>query len=274
MWIPNTTQRNLSQKQTHIEIRSVVAKRRGGRGLDWKFGIARCRLLDTGCISNKVFYPIQHSRGQPFVNPWTIQSLEFSRPEHRSEWPFPSPGALPNPGIEPRSSKLPSDSYQLSHKGSPRILECVAYPSSSGSSRPRNQTRVSRTAGRFFTSWATREGPGYHRKLYLISCNNSYWKRKKSFSKSDDHRDEPFQFSNSPGVLVTMNKLLKHFSLSYILMLLQLLSHFSCVWLFVTPWTVVHQGLCLWDSPGRILEWVALPSARGSSQPKDWAQVS
>ena len=140
MWIPNTTQRNLSQKQTHIENRSVVAKRRGGRGLDWKFGIARCRLLDTGCISNKVFYPIQHSRGQPFVNPWTIQSLEFSRPEHQSEWPFPSPGALPNPGIEPRSSKLQSDSYQLSHKGSPRILECVAYPSSSGSSRPRNQT--------------------------------------------------------------------------------------------------------------------------------------
>ena len=165
---------NLStkQKQIHIENRSVVAKRRGGRGLDWKFGITRCRLLNRGWINNKVVYPIQHSRVRPFVNPWTTQSLEFSRPEHWSEWPFPSPGALPNPGIEPRSSKLQSDSYQLSHKGSPWILECVAYPSS-GSSRPRNQTRVSRIAGRFFTNWATREGPGYHRKLYLISCNNS-----------------------------------------------------------------------------------------------------
>ena len=30
--------------------------------------------------------------------------------------------------------------YQLSHKGSPRILEWVAYPFSSGSSQPRNQT--------------------------------------------------------------------------------------------------------------------------------------
>jgi len=33
--------------------------------------------------------------------------------------------------------------HQLSHQGSPRILEWVAYPFSSGSSRPRNQTRVS-----------------------------------------------------------------------------------------------------------------------------------
>ena len=42
--------------------------------------------------------------------------------------------------------------YQLSRKGSPRILEWVACPSSSGSSQPRNQTQVSRITGRFFTS--------------------------------------------------------------------------------------------------------------------------
>ena len=44
--------------------------------------------------------------------------------------------------------------YQLSHKGSPRILEWVAYPLSGGSSWPRNQTGVSCIAGRFFTNWA------------------------------------------------------------------------------------------------------------------------
>ena len=47
--------------------------------------------------------------------------------------------------------------YQLSHKGSPRILEWVAYPFFSGSSQPRNQTGVSRIAGRFFTNHAIRE---------------------------------------------------------------------------------------------------------------------
>ena len=41
--------------------------------------------------------------------------------------------------------------YQLSHKGSPRILEWVAYPFSSGSSQPRNLTGVSCIAGGFFT---------------------------------------------------------------------------------------------------------------------------
>ena len=47
--------------------------------------------------------------------------------------------------------------YQLSHKGSPRILEWVAYPFSSISSWPKNQTVVSCVVGRFFTNWAIRE---------------------------------------------------------------------------------------------------------------------
>ena len=42
--------------------------------------------------------------------------------------PFPSLGDLPNPGIEPRSPALQAILYQLSHEGSLRILEWVAYP--------------------------------------------------------------------------------------------------------------------------------------------------
>ena len=42
--------------------------------------------------------------------------------------------------------------YQLSHKGSPRILEWVAIPFSRVSSQPKDQTQVSHFAGRFFTS--------------------------------------------------------------------------------------------------------------------------
>ena len=42
--------------------------------------------------------------------------------------------------------------YQLSHKGSPGILEWVAFPFSRGSSQPRNQTGTSCIAGRFFTN--------------------------------------------------------------------------------------------------------------------------
>ena len=42
-----------------------------------------------------------------------------------------------------------------------RLLECVAFPFSRGSSQPRNQTQDSCIAGRFFTSWATREAQEY-----------------------------------------------------------------------------------------------------------------
>ena len=35
--------------------------------------------------------------------------MEFSRQEHWSGLPFPSPGGLPDPGIEPRSPELQAD---------------------------------------------------------------------------------------------------------------------------------------------------------------------
>ena len=43
----------------------------------------------------------------------------------------------------------------------------------------------------------------------------------------------------------------------------------SCVWLFATPRTVVHGIL-----QARILEWVAFPFSKESSQPRDQTQVS
>ena len=42
-----------------------------------------------------------------------------------------------------------------------KILEWVAFPFSRGSSQPRDQIQVSLIAGRFFTSWATREAQEY-----------------------------------------------------------------------------------------------------------------
>ena len=51
------------------------------------------------------------SRVRLFVTPWTVAhqappSMGFSRQEYWSELPFPSPGDLPDPGIEPRSPAL------------------------------------------------------------------------------------------------------------------------------------------------------------------------
>ena len=46
------------------------------------------------------------------------------------------------------------------------------------------------------------------------------------------------------------------------------LSHFSRVRLFVNTWTVARQApLSMEILQARILEWVAMPSSRGSSHP-------
>ena len=56
------------------------------------------------------------------------------------EWvAFPSPGDLPNPGIEPRSPTLQADSLPVEPQGKPKNTGVA----SSGSSRSRNRTGVS-----------------------------------------------------------------------------------------------------------------------------------
>ena len=66
------------------------------------------------------------SRGRLFVIPWAVNnqaplSMGFSRPEYWSELPFPSPGDLPDPGIEPRSPTLQADSLLSELPGSIHI---------------------------------------------------------------------------------------------------------------------------------------------------------
>ena len=63
---------------------------------------------------------------QLFVTPWTVAhqaplSMEFSRKEYWSGWPFPSPGDRPNPGIRPRSPALQADSWPSEPPGKPRV---------------------------------------------------------------------------------------------------------------------------------------------------------
>ena len=66
-------------------------------------------------------------------------------------------GTFPTQGSNPGLPHCRQILYQLSHKGSPRILEWVVYPFSSGSSQSRNQTGASCVAGRFYTNWAIRK---------------------------------------------------------------------------------------------------------------------
>ena len=84
--------------------------------------------------------------------------MEFSRPEYWGGLPFPFPGDLPNPGIEPRSPALQVDSLPTEPQGKPKNTGVGSLPFSRGSARPRDRAQVSHIAGGFFTSWATGEG--------------------------------------------------------------------------------------------------------------------
>ena len=64
------------------------------------------------------------SRVRLFATPWTVAyqdplSMGFSRQEYWSGLPFPPPGDLPDPGIEPRSPALQADSLQAELPGKP-----------------------------------------------------------------------------------------------------------------------------------------------------------
>ena len=79
-------------------------------------------------------------------------------------------GIFPTQGLNPGLPRCRWILYQLSHQGSPRILEWVVFPFSRGSSRPRNWARVSYVAGGFLTPQTIdRQSPlstGFSRKEY------------------------------------------------------------------------------------------------------------
>ena len=66
------------------------------------------------------------SRIQLFATPWTVThqappSMGFSRQEYWNGLPFPSPGDLPDPGIEPRSPTLQADIVTSEPSGNTKI---------------------------------------------------------------------------------------------------------------------------------------------------------
>ena len=83
-------------------------------------------------------------------------------------------GNVPTQGLNPGLLHCRQILYQLSHMGSARILEWVAYPFSRGSSWLRNWTRVSCITGGFFTNWAIREAPQnqalFHRPILSLGA--------------------------------------------------------------------------------------------------------
>jgi len=80
------------------------------------------------------------------------KSMEFSRPEYWSGQPFPSPGDLANPGIEPRSPALQADSLLAEPQGKPTNTGVGSLSLLQQIFPTQDQPGVSYTAGGFFTN--------------------------------------------------------------------------------------------------------------------------
>ena len=141
-------------------------------------GVFQARILEWVAISSRgSFWRREQTHiscvfGIPgrFFTHWAIRECLTLCDPHGLYSPWNSPGQntevdshsllqgiFPTQGLNPGLLHCRCILYQVSHQGSPRILEWAAYPFSRGSSWPRNWVGVSCIADRFFTSWATRE---------------------------------------------------------------------------------------------------------------------
>ena len=125
-----------------------------GRVLEW-VAMPSCRgssrprgwtpISNGSCTGRKVLYCYSAT--------WEVQSESVSR-----IWLF----------VTPWTTVAHQASLSM---GFPRgrVLECVASSFSRGSSWPRNRTRVSCIAGRFFTNWAMREALSISTPRYITN---------------------------------------------------------------------------------------------------------
>ena len=77
------------------------------------------------CLVTKVYLTLE--------TPWTVAfqgplTMGFSRQEYWSGLPLPSPGGLPNQGIEPRSPTLQADSLPSEPPGKPYLPYDLTIP--------------------------------------------------------------------------------------------------------------------------------------------------
>ena len=183
--------------------------------------------------------------------------------------------------------------YQLSHKGSPRILEWIAYLFSKGSSWPRDRTMVSCIAGGFFTNWVIKEAlssvefpevtrgavvaavSGYQGWLQCGTVpGGSEWGQWRQHKGSEEALGASSSILLSlwlfplwlfpPSCLSTLT--------AQVLCLLTLTStytlssvQFSHVWIFATPWTAAHQASLSITNSQSLLKLMSIESVMPSN---------
>ena len=105
------------------------------------------------------------------------------------------------------------------------------------------------------------------------------WRRQQNFFLEVLNNSDSFgrasPYLQHTGSLIIVTCKLLSCSIWTLLPCVCVLSHLSCVWLFVTPWTLARPvPLSIGTSQARIQEWVTTSFSRGSSQPRDRTPMS
>ena len=111
--------KKLTHKKLNVYVRNFNINRMHLETLPRIQIVAKPFLVPT----SNVFLPLKYevnllSRVQLFATSWTVASqaplpMGFSKQEYWSRLPFPAPGDLPNPGIEPWSPAWQADALIL-----------------------------------------------------------------------------------------------------------------------------------------------------------------
>ena len=164
------------------------------------------------------------SRVWLFATPWTVayqdsQSMGFSRQQYWSG-PFPSPGDLPHPVIKPESPTLQATLYCLRYQVS--LMYSSEYMLIWASLVYKYTTSLKKIIIQRDTyTWI------FSAALFIIAKT---WKQPKCLPTDEWIKKIRYVCT------------LEYYSVHFCTVMCAVLSHFSCVWLFVTPWTVACQA--------------------------------
>ena len=148
------------------------------------------------------------------------------------------------------SNSLPPRGLYLHGVLQARILEWVAIPFSRASSQPRDWTQVSSIAGRFFTSWATREAQWIYHMYVCVFVYMSFpggSDSKESACNTEDQGSIP-GLGRSPGE--GKSYLLQYSGLKHSM------DRGAC-------WAIVHAVAKSWSWPSNTCVYVCLVKSKG-----------
>ena len=134
-------------------------------------GVGCHRLLRNNTLLLSCF-----SRVQLFATPWTVAyqaspSMGFSRQECWSGLPFPSPGDLPDPGIEPGSPALQADALLSEPPGKPSLYP--KHPSKEKNKTKQNKVKSLSRSQLLATPWTG----AYQAPPSMGFSRQEYWSR-------------------------------------------------------------------------------------------------